>query len=86
MDLAKAVVDVFPEEFGVIDPSESVSVIGKVSPSEGEGLRQFRTLLFELDRSRSFGGLRRLLNENGEFIWLCQEHHAQYDPGLPELN
>jgi internalin A len=85
LDLAKAVVDVFPEEFGVIDESGSESVIGSISPSEGEGLRQFRTLLFDLDRTRNFGGLRRLLNEAGDYIWLCQEHHAQYDPGLPEL-
>lgn len=85
LDLAKAVLDVFPNEIGVIDDERSESVIGRISPSEGDGLRQFRSLLFDLDRTRGFGGLRRILNESGEYIWLCQEHHALYDPGLPEL-
>lgn len=53
--------------------------------TEGESLRAFRQLLFSLDESRRFRGLRRVVDDSGEFIWVCDEHFAIYDPGLPSV-
>jgi hypothetical protein len=53
--------------------------------AEGESLRAFRTLLFEVDRSRGFGGLRRVVAPEGHFLWVCPEHYPCYDPGLPTV-
>jgi internalin A len=53
--------------------------------AEGEGLRALRALVFEHDIQRAFGGLRRVQNETGEFLWVCEGHYPEYDPGLPDI-
>lgn len=55
-----------------------------LASAEGAGLRVFRTLLFELDKSQYFGGLRRVLNPSGDYLWVCPSHYLDYDPGVPE--
>jgi internalin A len=56
-----------------------------VAITEGQGLRAFRELIFKLDATKSFAGLRRVLNESGQYLWVCPIHYDIYDPGLPEL-
>jgi internalin A len=53
--------------------------------AEGASLRELRSFLFEVDESRYFGGLRRVLASSGDFLWVCPNHYVQYDPGLPSL-
>jgi GTPase SAR1 family protein len=57
----------------------------ELTSAEGAGLRALRSLLFEKDRSKSFGGLRRVQDPSGDFVWICPKHYPEYDPGLPEL-
>ncbi|MGH8884195.1 MAG: COR domain-containing protein [Egibacteraceae bacterium] len=54
--------------------------------AEGAGLREFRALLLERDPSRSFGGLRRVQNPSGDFLWICDDHYPEHHPGLPDLS
>jgi GTPase SAR1 family protein len=56
-----------------------------VSRAEGEGLRQLQSVLNELDKSRKWGGLRRVPTQTGDYLWVCKEHYREYDPGLPVL-
>lgn len=53
--------------------------------AEGQSLRTFRELRFEMDRPRAFGGLRRVLAPDGQFLWVCAQHYPVYDPGLPDI-
>jgi hypothetical protein len=32
---------------------------------------------------RQFGGLHRVQTPDGEFLWVCDDHLAPYQPGLP---
>lgn len=48
-------------------------------------LRGFRELLFSIDPSRRFGGLRSVLTPEGDVLWLCRDHAYTYDPGLPSI-
>ena len=60
--------------------------VGQLTYLEAGGLRAFRTLLFKLDPYQRFGGLRRVQDPSGEFLWVCNEHYGEYDPGLPALH
>ena len=60
-------------------------VVGQLAPAEGQALRAFRVFLFERDRARAFGGLGRVQGPSGEVLWVCPDHHSEYDPGLPEM-
>ncbi len=53
--------------------------------AQGEAFRQFQSLLFELDKDRKWAGMRRFLTPAGDYLWICPEHHREYDPGLPIL-
>jgi internalin A len=57
----------------------------ELTSAQGAGLRALRTLIFDKDRSRVFGGLRRVQNPSGDLVWICPRHYPEYDPGLPEL-
>jgi hypothetical protein len=52
---------------------------------EVTGFRAVRELLVALDPAREFAGLRRVVAESGDYLWVCPEHYLHYDPGLPEL-
>ena len=56
-----------------------------LTPAEGEALRALRIVLFQLDKMQAFGGLLRVQAPSGDFLWVCAEHHRDYDPGLPVL-
>ena len=68
-----------PETFELDEPT------GELTAAEGEGLRAIRAILFEHDRLRLFGGLRRVQAPSGDFMWVCPDHYPQYDPGLPTI-
>ena len=53
--------------------------------AQGEAFRQFQSLLFELDKNRKWAGMRRFLTPAGDYLWICPQHHREYDPGLPIL-
>jgi internalin A len=59
--------------------------ISKLTSAEGQALRAIRTIIFEHDRLREFGGLRRVQAPSGDFMWVCAEHYPEYDPGLPTI-
>jgi hypothetical protein len=69
------------------DPAGLVQgeAFGKLTAPEGEALRALRAVLLEQDRLRVFGGLRRVLAPSGDFLWVCQDHYPEYDPGLPTV-
>jgi len=56
-----------------------------ITYSEASGLRAFRKTLFELDPFQRFGGLRRVQGASGDFLWVCDWHYREYDPGPPIL-
>ena len=56
-----------------------------MTPAEGDALRALRVLIFEHDRLRKFGGLRRVQASSGDFMWVCPRHYTEYDPGLPTV-
>jgi hypothetical protein len=86
LDLMKTLVEQLPEQVGGDRPGDDPSTVHSgLTPAQGEALRGFRLLLFRLDRSRAFGGLRRFQAPSGEFLWICPEHRSHYDPGLPVL-
>jgi internalin A len=58
---------------------------GQLIATEGQALRLLRSVLFEYDPPRAFGGLSRVQALSGEFLWVCAEHYPEYDPGLPTI-
>ena len=62
--------------------SESES---QLTPAQDQAWRALRVLIFEHDRMRAFGGLRRMQAPSGEFLWICPNHYPDYDPGLPSI-
>ncbi len=57
----------------------------EMTVAQGAAWRALRALLLSVDPARSFGDLRRVQSPAGEFLWVCPEHHAAYDPGLPSI-
>ncbi len=74
--------DQISEEQRQLTAGESES---QLTLAEGHGARALRVLLFEHDRMREFGDLRRVQAPSGEFLWVCDDHYAEYDPGLPRI-
>lgn len=72
-----------PADIGVDDLDDET--VHRLTAAQGAGLRALRALLFEVDPPLRFGGLRRVLTASGDFIWVCSQHHQQYDPGLPVM-
>jgi internalin A len=58
---------------------------GQLTSAEGAALRAIRAIIFEHDPLRAFGGLRRVPAPAGELLWVCEDHYADYDPGLPVI-
>ncbi|MBN2562087.1 MAG: leucine-rich repeat domain-containing protein [Phycisphaerae bacterium] len=52
---------------------------------EGAGLREFHDLLEAEVKGRAWGGLQRVLTKTGDYLWLCPEHYAEFEPELPKL-
>ena len=56
---------------------------GQLTEAQGKALRALRTIIFERDPLGDFGGLRRVQAPSGDFLWVCEKHYPDYDPGLP---
>lgn len=73
------------------DPSDALADADLGEPSdlrrsaEGEALRAIRAIIFKKDPLRAFGGLRRVQDPSGGFLWVCKNHYREYDPGLPKM-
>lgn len=63
--------------------SGTTAIPGQLSAAEGEALRALRTIIFDHDPLHAFGGLRRVQAPSAELLWVCGNHHTEYDPGLP---
>jgi hypothetical protein len=86
LDLMKTLVADLPLK-EIQDQSELVATESarQLTPAEGQAARAIRVLLFEHDRKRAFGDLRRVQTPSGEFVWVCSGHYPEYDPGLPSI-
>ncbi|BAL89268.1 hypothetical protein AMIS_40480 [Actinoplanes missouriensis 431] len=78
IDLMGATANLLPATAGEHKTPAGVS-------DEVSGFRAVRELLLQLDPARQFGGLRRVVSESGDFLWMCADHYRIYDPGLPKL-
>jgi internalin A len=61
------------------------TVTSQLTVGEGHALRAIRSILFQHDPSRMFGGMRRVQAPAGDLLWVCTEHYPEYDPGLPTV-
>jgi hypothetical protein len=69
-----------------LKPNEGLrEMAGQLTAGEGEALRAIRAVVFEHDPLRAFGGLRRVQAPSGDLLWVCENHHPDYDPGLPVI-
>jgi len=85
LDLMKTLVADLPSQ-EIKDQSELIAESARqLTPAEGQAARAIRMLLFEHDRMRAFGDLRRVQTPSGEFVWVCANHYPEYDPGLPSI-
>jgi C-terminal of Roc, COR, domain/Ras of Complex, Roc, domain of DAPkinase/Leucine rich repeat len=46
-------------------------------------LREIQQLLKDKDKARTFGGLVRVQNKRGEFLWVHPDYKQEYSPDLP---
>lgn len=84
LDVMKTLVEDLPSlpELGNVGPKRPTN---KLTSAEADALRALRAIIFKSDPLRWFGGLRRVPAPSGDFLWICADHYAEYDPGLPVL-
>jgi hypothetical protein len=86
LELMTALADELPKKpKDETDDLLAQDAVGQLSPSEGLALRGIRTVIFRHDPMKKFGGMRRVLTAAGDFLWVCPDHYADYDPGLPTI-
>jgi len=84
--LMKSLVGDLPSEPGQNQGAVGFDVtMSHLTLAEGQALRGIRSVLYEHDPLRAFGGLRRVQEPSGDFMWVCEDHYPEYDPGLPEI-
>jgi internalin A len=86
LQLMEAIIDRLPSD--VLSSGweiETPEVSTKLTLAEGQALRALRQFLREQDPARAYGSLRRVMAETGDFLWVCPQHYAEYDPGLPTI-
>jgi len=82
----KAIIEALPDALlEDLATANTVPPTSQITAAEGEALRAPRVIIFEHDRTRRFGGLRRIQDPSGDFLWVCPHHRVEYDPGLPTL-
>ena len=52
--------------------------VNVIYTAEGMELRNIRQLLEDLDKTRKWGGLERVVTPEGHILWLCKEHAKEY--------
>jgi len=65
-------------DFIEADLLERTGVGGKPERIEGMELRALRKLLDEVDPQQEWGGLKKVLTPEGHYLWLCDDHAAEY--------
>lgn len=85
LDHMQELLDEFPE-LSEDGPDWTAAEDTKLTPAGGAYLRGVRHLLDEIDGFRSYGGLERAQAPSGEILWVCEDHAAPYNPGLPAMN
>ncbi len=53
-----------------------------LSAPEGASLREFHNLLRELDTNDHWGDLRPTTTNEGDYLWMCEKHYKEFNPGL----
>ena len=86
LEMMKTIVDDLPGNSHA-DPTDAglSQTAGQMTSAEGDSLRALRTIIFKHDPGANSVVLRRMLAFSGEFLWVCPDHAAEYDPGLPVL-
>ncbi|WP_432977721.1 COR domain-containing protein [Dactylosporangium sp. CA-233914] len=84
LELMRTLSEKLPENLQIRE-NVSIDPTRDLNPAEGAGLRGFRYVLFQIDKTQQFGGLKRVQAPSGEFLWVCPRHYSVYDPGLPVL-
>jgi hypothetical protein len=86
LELMSTLVKALPHQEIQDEPGfAGVESASPLTPAQGQAWRAVRVLLFEHDPARAFGDLRRVPASSGEFLWICPDHYAEYDPGLPSI-
>ncbi|MBN9120904.1 MAG: leucine-rich repeat domain-containing protein [Planctomycetes bacterium] len=53
-----------------------------LSAPDGAALREFHKLLRDIDKDSHWGDLRPTATKEGDYLWMCPEHHKEFNPGL----
>jgi internalin A len=87
IQLMKTLVAVLPDKEAEAQGGHLINreSANQLTPAQGQAWRALRVVIFEHDRERAFGDLRRVQASSGEFLWICPDHYADYDPGLPSI-
>ena len=86
LDVMKALVADLPVIQETQAEDSLAASTGQLTAAEGAALRAIRAIIFEHDKLRTFGGLRRVQAPEGDLLWVCAHHYSDYDPGLPDLS
>jgi hypothetical protein len=87
LDVMRTIVDDLPgDTHEALSETNFSETAGQLRQAEGEGLRAIRAIIFDKDPLRSFGGLRRVQAPSGDYLWICENHYREYDPGLPKMS
>jgi small GTP-binding protein len=78
IDLMKALVEKLPDIKVADDPGLKGLADRGPSLAEGAALRALRTALDKVDAKRDWGGLRKVLTPEGDYLWLCEQHAQEY--------
>jgi len=82
--LMSAIVSELPSDLGQANSGLGLGApTDRLTAAEGKGLRSLRSIVFDRDKLRAFGGLQRVQAPSGDFLWVCRDHYSEYDPGLP---
>ena len=86
LQLMAAIISELPsKESGHLLSPQPTADGSQMTVAQGAAWRALRAMLLSVDPSRSFGDLRRVQSPAGEFLWVCPEHQAAYDAGLPSI-
>jgi hypothetical protein len=62
-----------------MDRSTTVPILGREQIMEGPALRALHTYLKTVDPNRIWGRLNRTVTPDGQILWLCEQHHREYE-------
>jgi internalin A len=75
LELMKALVEKLPK----IEDDPDLERADPATRAEGASLRGLRSLLDGLDKTHQWGGLRKMLTPEDDYLWLCSDHATEYD-------